>query len=147
LPSQTTFTINILITIKVEIKDNLIEQSFYFNKREKGVKVLFNDMYEGYHTFERMLRKYSLRETQVRFLERIVEEDRIILVYEKNGEFEIPVANTYFTVSTKVPPNTGCEFCEFKQIVDNLNFKCTLKEKVMNKEIKTCNVFKQRKEL
>jgi hypothetical protein len=147
MPSMTTTIANFLITIKITEIDEHVVQEFSFNKRQKGIKCLFDNQYEGYYIFERMIKKYSLKDIQLRFLKREDKEDCILLIYDKNGEYNPPIANTYFTVSTKIPPFTSCEFCEFKEIVDSFNFKCTFKEKVMNKEVKKCAVFKQRFEL
>jgi hypothetical protein len=145
--SPTTFTANFLITVQTKLNGDIVEQSFSFNKREKGSGCMFDNRFEAYYSFERMLKKYSLKETQLRFIRRDVLDGKVVLVYDKNGEYEPPVANTYFTVSSKIPPLKSCEFCEHKEIVDNLNFKCKLKEKVMNKEIKDCSVFKQKKNI
>ena len=141
----TTSQRNFLITIKVLLNQNQVEQHFLYNKNDKGIKALFDNRYEGYHLFEKMILKHSLKSKSLRFLQRLEEDGKITLIYETDGNYIPNRANIYFTIQTKVPPFLGCEFCIFKKTVDELNFKCELKNKVMNKEVKNCSVFSQRK--
>ena len=147
-PSPTLYIASFLISIQVRYnEEGEIEQSFSFNNNLKGIKSLFDVRYEAYNTFERMLKRKALKEQQLRFLKRLDFPNKVVLLYDKNGEYEPPNGSTFFTINTKIPPNLSCEFCSFKEVVDNFNFKCTLKSKVMNKEVKNCSVFKQRKDL
>lgn len=142
--SQKSSIEKFTVTVRSEQTDKDVIQYFFFNKRQKGIKSLFDFRYEGYSIFERMLVKYSLKETSLKFYLRQDREDCVVLFYMKSGvdPVELPMQE-YFTVQTIVPPYMGCEFCKHKILVDNLNFKCDKKNKILNKEVNKCSVFQQ----
>ncbi len=140
----------ILISLTFNVNDNVLEQIFSFNKRNKAAKYIKDHRYILYNKFEKRIRELSLFvEGTLFFIKRVDESDYVKLIYEIQDieSFrEMELKPTNFKLVEYTPPNPGCAFCKYKELMEEkLWFYCIYKKKTMTNEFKTCKYFKQKR--
>lgn len=131
------------------VRDSDIIQTFSYDKRNKNKKYLLEPCYILYNKFEAKLRELSLQNDSLSFFKRVNDEGKVDLYYyilENLDMKQIDLNRKMFKLVDFTPPNPGCEFCIFKQDLNNdLFFRCDIKNRTMSKEVKSCKVFKQKR--
>lgn len=141
----------ILISLQYQITKEKIIQSFVYNKRDKWVKKLKDPRYLIYDKFENKIRQESLSQKLVGVIEfnkRIDNEDSVVIEYNIIDNNRIEHCNflqTNFKLVDFIPPYPGCSFCIYKNKLDNVYFKCELKNKIYTDDLKNCKYFKQKR--
>lgn len=136
--------IQLTIRVKYLQKNHKIFQ-YFIHRKAKNYKYLFDDRFEIYDKFEKILLANSLAKIsdEIVFSQRHGQEDRVVIEYlNHNGRFELP-KNFYLTVIGVVPDSANCDYCEFMQR-DNGSYYC-LKKEATTKYIKNCKLFNQKK--
>lgn len=140
----------ILISLTFNVEDNLLEQTFNFNKRNKAAKYIKDHRYILYNKFEQKIRELSLFiEGTLFFVKRVDEADFVKLIYEIQdieAFKEVELKPTNFKLVDFVPPSSGCAYCKYKVLIEDKPwFYCTYKKKTLTNEFKTCKYFKQKR--
>jgi len=139
---MTKTFIEILFSVEFEINENIVKQYFYFEKKYK--KYLYNPSYQFFDKIKDKLKQYSLQNENISFLEKIEEENFILLIYEKSENDIIDNSKKMFKIVDYIPNNCGCKFCIYKKNLTEDFFYCNFKERTMSRELKTCRYFKQK---
>lgn len=139
--------IEFLISVEFNHDDNYLYQIIKYDKRDKNKKYILEPCYILYNKFESKIREISIHHPKIDFLERINDDGEIILKYTLDKEIvkELNLNRFIFKVVDFTPPNPGCEFCMHKQELNELFFRCDIKQRTMTKEVKKCKVFKQKR--
>ena len=145
---DTIHFVEILITQEIEIKDDCIYQTFFYDKNDKNKKYILDPSFILYDKFEAKLRSMAVFEEDIEFFERINDEGCVILKYyikNSNAKKNINFSRKFFKLVDFAPPNKGCAYCIHKEDIDENFFKCCYRDRTMTKEVKNCKYFKQRK--
>lgn len=138
--------IEIQVEERVEFERKKVKQSFIFNDKDKNTRFLLDNRYILNNKFHDFIVKENLGGDEYQFVEEEDLKDRIVLHFIiLNGEGNsLNNYSTWRTFADKVPDNCGCEFCVFKEKLNDDFFRCLKKEKSLHKDVKKCINFKQR---
>jgi hypothetical protein len=135
--------VEILISVRFYRRGDKLFQHFQYGK-QRNTKYILDPRYLMKQLFNEKVIEYSLaRNSDYEYLEKRDEEGEVILVYE--AEKTIIPSSFYFKVVDFIPPNPGCEFCQFKKIIDEKTICLFQNNKVIEKELKTCKLFRQKR--
>lgn len=139
--------IEFLFSVEYDHDENFVYQIIRYDKRDKNKKYILDPCYNLYNKLESKLRQISINHPKIDFLERINDDGEIILKYSFDKEFfkELNLNRSIFKIVDFTPPNPGCEFCIYKEVIDDLFFRCEIKQRTMTKEVKKCKVYKQKR--
>lgn len=138
-------TIEGLVSVKFIVRGEKIFQHFIIEKKKGVSKFLTDTRFVVYDKFQEKIKTLALsNHNNFKFNDRRDEEDRIVLEFDilSMDDFVKP-SNYYFVIPGFVPPSAGCEFCKYKQDIDDVMFVCTFKEKTMTNKMKNCQFYRQ----
>lgn len=138
--------LEILLQVRFFKQGNKIYQHFIVvNNKQK--KYLLNSRYTLSRKFEDIIEEnaLSLNNDNYIFSSRIDEDDRIVLEFDIIDNNKKDELKTFFANIAGVIPTTDCcdECAYFK--TDGDSFFCEKKEKQLNRRVKNCKFFKQKK--
>jgi len=135
--------IEIVVSVKFFKREGKLYQHFDFSN-QKYSKYLKDPRYFIKQQFNEKIIEHSLgRDPDCEYIEKRDGEDEIILVYESKKE-KVPDAY-YFKIVDYVPPNPGCAFCIYRGEKDGKIICKFQNNKVLEKEIINCRLFRQKR--
>lgn len=138
-----TKSIHIKFLVKIIERGNKVFQHFIHSKA-KGYKYIDDARFAFKDQFEKRITSMLLTEKGFLFVERRVEEDRIIFEYNKleNSE-DIEVKSYAFSMAGFVADKASCDDCFFAREENGFIF-CEKMQKSLPNKKKNCSIFKQR---
>jgi len=143
-------SIEVLISVKFKIKENVVLQVFIFQTKQKNLKYVFEKKYELYDKIQNKINELlliTIFPDYFLFSSKTEENNKYIFKFEiiKNiDDLDKKFFNNfYLTVPAFLPPNTGCLYCQNY----NKNKFCSIKNKIFLQPLKTCIVYKQKSNL
>jgi hypothetical protein len=136
-------SIHIKFLVKIIERGNKVFQHFIHSKA-KGFKYIEDSRFAFKEQFERRIASMLLSDKGFIFIERRVEEDRIVFEYNKdeNSE-EIEVKSYAFSMAGFVADKPSCDDCVFSKETNGFIFCEKMQKNLPNKK-KNCSIFKQR---
>lgn len=139
------------ITISLQVKtiyrgDKAFQ--YFVVVEESKAKYVFNKIYTMSELFEDFVKSNALStlNEDFVFVSRRDEADRVVLEFSYPQDKHIHKVGTYYYVLYgDIPFSNGCEDCAFKKSDTGDLFYCDKKEKTMDKKMKTCKFFKQKR--